>query len=125
MYCKEALKIDPGNAKALYRKGLVYELLGDNEDALDWLKRAKTAMGEKAESDRGFKVSMKRVAKKAKEEREEAKKVWKGKLPPVEPKKDEDEEVKKTCKSTSPDFAKRKAMPGASLVFCLLSLTGQ
>lgn len=97
-YCKEALKIDPGNAKALYRKGLAYEVLGDNEDAHDWLKRAKTAMGEKADSDRGFKVSMKRVAKKAKEEREEAKKVWKGKLPPVEPKTEEDLVPKKSWK---------------------------
>lgn len=52
VYCNAALKIAPDNAKALYRKGLAYEQLGDFEDAYDWLKRARTAMGDTAKVQR-------------------------------------------------------------------------
>ena len=48
VYCNAALKIAPDHAKALYRKGLAYEQLSDFEDAYDWLKRARTAMGDAA-----------------------------------------------------------------------------
>jgi hypothetical protein len=48
VYCNAALKIAPEHAKALYRKGLAYEQLSDFEDAYDWLKRARTAMGDAA-----------------------------------------------------------------------------
>ena len=49
VYCNAAIKIAPGNSKALYRKSLAYEQLGDFEDAYDWLKQARAAMGDAAE----------------------------------------------------------------------------
>lgn len=52
VYCNAALKIAPDHAKALYRKGLAYEQLSDFEDAYDWLKRARTVMGDTAKVPR-------------------------------------------------------------------------
>ena len=91
-YVNEALKLEPENTKALYRKGLAYEQLGDFEDAWDWLKKARAKMegGSTAPLDH----NCRRVRKLAKEEREEKKKVWKGKLPPVVPPVEEKEEKK-------------------------------
>lgn len=42
------------------------------------------------QSDKGFQRNLQRVRKKARVEHAERAKVWKGKLPPVEPKTDED-----------------------------------
>ena len=91
-YVNEALKLEPENTKALYRKGLAYEQLGDFEDAWDWLKKARAKMegGSTAPLDH----NCRRVRKLAKEERDEKKKVWKGKLPPVVPPVEEKEEKK-------------------------------
>ena len=59
-----------------------------------------------AQTDKGFKQSLRRVKEKAKEERAERAKVWKGKLPPVEPKS---EEEKKKKQQGGPDDEKKRS----------------
>jgi len=42
-HCDTALKLSPGNAKALYRKGMAYKALRDVDRAREWLKKCPPA----------------------------------------------------------------------------------
>ena len=90
-YCREVLKLEPDNVKALYRRALARERSGDSEDAVPDLRRARTLIlqqhpHQKEAPEAELKAVLKalrRVTEQARVERRERASVWAGKLPPA------------------------------------------
>ncbi len=62
-YASKALELDGNNAKALFRKGMGYSLLGDLDSALEWVEQASKA----APEDSGIRSELSNLKKKVNE----------------------------------------------------------